>query len=656
MAAKKHSTSKVGRGKPTAKATPKGGAKAKAGAKKPSASSSKTAAKAKPKAPAKTKAAPKGKAPAKGASASKKAPAKKPAAPAKKAPAKGAAAKQQVAAAKKAAAQKAAAQKAAADKAAAQKAAAQKAAAAAKEKEQLLKQKEKERLQKEREKALLQKQKEKERLQKEREKALLQKQKEKEAAAARALKEKEAEKERLRLEKEAEKERLRLEKEAEKERLRLEKEAEKERLRLEKERLREEARLKKEEERRQKEAEREAYRKAREAEREKLRAEKEAARRALEGKVARQNRQAQRIAGVGRGGTGRVYRADTVPDQSRTTRRGSDGAPITPRPSSAVTTPRPAPAARPTPPRRMLPDRVEVRHALIQQRLARMPERFRQEYAESFDMSWIHHDSALEGVVYTYQELKTAIDPNITVVPDSSLQPVCEEIRRHKAAIDWVRDMGEKKRSPITVDVVKKIYVLLHPEEGDVKTVKYRREIPQHRLYFHEYSAPDKIGHRVRQVIEWLNGPEPKKLKDPVRVAARVHYDLLRVFPFQHDSGKVSRLLMNLLLMRADLPPVIIHSTERQRYYDALKGTLPVIVSMVNDSMRNALASIEKVLDEEELKIPGLVPAEVPEALAAGMEPRPLPGRRSFSRVSASNMDDDESIDEGESEESEDDD
>lgn len=235
-----------------------------------------------------------------------------------------------------------------------------------------------------------------------------------------------------------------------------------------------------------------------------------------------------------------------------------------------------------------------------------MPERFRREYAESFDMSWIHHDSALEGVVYTYQELKTAIDPNITIVPDSSLQPVCEEIRRHKAALDWVREMGEKKRSPITVDVIKRLYVLLHPEEGDIKTVKYRKEIPQHRLYFHEYAPPDKIGHRVRQVFDWLNGPEPKKLKDPVRVAARVHFDLLRVFPFSQDSGKVSRLLMNLLLMRADLPPVIIHSTERQRYYDALKGSLPTIVAMVNDSMRNALASIEKVLDDEEVRLQSL--------------------------------------------------
>ncbi len=59
-------------------------------------------------------------------------------------------------------------------------------------------------------------------------------------------------------------------------------------------------------------------------------------------------------------------------------------------------------------------------------------------------------------------------------------------------------------------------------------------------------------------------------------------------------------MLMNILLMRAKLPPVIVHSTERQRYYDALRGSLPTIIQMVNDSMRNAMASIEKVLDEEE--------------------------------------------------------
>ncbi|HET9958758.1 MAG TPA: Fic family protein, partial [Polyangiaceae bacterium] len=214
----------------------------------------------------------------------------------------------------------------------------------------------------------------------------------------------------------------------------------------------------------------------------------------------------------------------------------------------------------------------------------------------------IYHDSALEGVVYTFQELKTAIDPSLPVVSDSSLQPVCEEIRRNRQAIELVRELAEKRRVPLNVDILKKIYVTLHPEEGDVKTVKYRKDIPQHRLYFHEYAAPDKIAYKVRQVIDWLNGPEAKKMKNPLRVAARVHFDLLRAFPFQSDSGKVSRLFMNVILMRAGYPPTIIHSTERQKYYEALKGQLPIIITMTNEAINNALLSIEKRLDEYEAR------------------------------------------------------
>jgi len=213
-------------------------------------------------------------------------------------------------------------------------------------------------------------------------------------------------------------------------------------------------------------------------------------------------------------------------------------------------------------------------------------------------MSWVYHDSALEGGVYTYEELKTAIDPNMTVVPDSSLQSVCDEIRRHRATIELVQELAEKKRTPLTIDTIKRIYLTLHPEEGDLKTLKYRKDIPQHRLYFHDYAAPDKIAYKMRQTIDWLNGPEAKKLKSPVRVAARVHYDLLRIFPFTMDSGKVARLVMNFLLLRADYPPAIIHSTERQKYYEALRSSLPTLVSMINEAINNGLLSIEKRLEE----------------------------------------------------------
>ncbi|HEX7450806.1 MAG TPA: Fic family protein [Polyangiaceae bacterium] len=447
----------------------------------------------------------------------------------------------------------------------------------------------------EREKAL--KAKTAEREKKEREKERARELKAKEAERAAALKAKEAERVAAQKAKDAERERIRVEREDE----RLQKIAERDAARDEAKRL-------KDEERKAKDAERETYRKAKEVERERIRAEREAARRALEGKVARASKRAQRGDGIGRGVTTRQYRADTIPNQSGTTRRHE----IEERqrllgtrlPEIAQDPPRPAPVALPTPvvPPPPPPPQlsVEERWAIINERLNGLDEQFQREYRESFEMSWVYHDSALEGVVYTFQELKTAIDPNMSVVADSGLQPVCDEIRRHRQAIEYVRELSEKKRVPINVDTIKKIYCILHPEEGDVKTVKYRKDIPQHRLYFHEYAAPDKIAYKARQVIDWLNGPEPKKLKSPIRIAARVHYDLLRVFPFPQDSGKVSRLLMNVLLMRAGHPPAIIHSTERQRYYEALKGQLPIIVSMVSESIMNALLSIEKKIEDHD--------------------------------------------------------
>jgi Fic family protein len=58
----------------------------------------------------------------------------------------------------------------------------------------------------------------------------------------------------------------------------------------------------------------------------------------------------------------------------------------------------------------------------------------------------------------------------------------------------------------------------------------------------------------------------------------------------------VARLVMNLVLLRSGYPPAIIHSTERQRYYEALKGSSATMHSIVQDSIDNSLTSIEKLL------------------------------------------------------------
>ncbi len=274
-------------------------------------------------------------------------------------------------------------------------------------------------------------------------------------------------------------------------------------------------------------------------------------------------------------------------------------------PEKRLSAPPPRPVRRqpqppPEPPKQKS---FEERSQLINERLAKLDPEFVRNVREHIDLSWIYHDSALEGTVYTPEELRTAIDPNAANV-DSSMQPICEEIRRHLQGLNVVRELAKNPKTPITVDLVREIYAILHPEEGDAKAVKYRKDIPQHRLYFHEYAAPDKIPGKLRAVLDWVNDPEAQKSRTPLRLATRAHYDLLRVFPFANDSGKVARLFLNLLLLKHGLPPAIIHSTERQRYYDALKGSSAAMNTIVQEAIDNQLASLERLLEQVAQRVP----------------------------------------------------
>ncbi|MBC7173504.1 MAG: Fic family protein [Polyangiaceae bacterium] len=205
-------------------------------------------------------------------------------------------------------------------------------------------------------------------------------------------------------------------------------------------------------------------------------------------------------------------------------------------------------------------------------------------FNDRFDMSWIYHDSVLEGVVYTMDELRNAFEDDADA--DPSLIPVYDEIRNHKAAIDIIRELAARKRLSITLDVIKKLYTQLAPEEVEGKgPPKYRKDMPVHRLYFHDICTPDKISYRMRQLFTWINSAETKRSTHPVRLSAKAHLQMLQIYPFPRHSGKVARLLMNLVLLHHGYPPVIIPATERQRYYEALKTSDNAVAKLVNEAL-----------------------------------------------------------------------
>jgi len=204
-------------------------------------------------------------------------------------------------------------------------------------------------------------------------------------------------------------------------------------------------------------------------------------------------------------------------------------------------------------------------------------------------MSWIHHDSAIEGIVYDTNELVGAL--NDVPVTDAALLPVYDEIRQFRAAIHLVRQLAAElaeKKTPIDQALIERIYVTLAPEEPEAK---FRKDIPLHRLYFHEIAPPDKIASKVEALIEWLASDDTQRTMHATRIASRAHFMFLQAYPYPKHSGKVGRLLMNMMLLRDGYPPAILHATDRQRYYDALRTSADATSAIVQEALENSIDS-----------------------------------------------------------------
>jgi Fic family protein len=238
---------------------------------------------------------------------------------------------------------------------------------------------------------------------------------------------------------------------------------------------------------------------------------------------------------------------------------------------------------------------IDTKMETLRTRTAAFPAKILKDYRDRLDVSWIFHDNALEGVVLSYSELKAAIDQRI--ISDVTLIPMYEEVRNHKAAVDFVREASVAKKPPaIDLELVRKLYAILTPEEA-AKGYPYRRENPLHRLYYHEIASPEKITLRMRKLDEWMKSDEFAELH-PITRATKAHFRVLSAYPWTKNSGKVARLLMNFILIRHGYLPAVIHSIERQRYYEVLRFENDGLLNLVVESLENSIETTSKFLDE----------------------------------------------------------
>jgi Fic family protein len=219
-----------------------------------------------------------------------------------------------------------------------------------------------------------------------------------------------------------------------------------------------------------------------------------------------------------------------------------------------------------------------------------------EEFLRRYELSWLYHENALEGVVYSYQELSAALEN--AALTDAAFVNAFQEIRNHKVAIDLVREEARAKKLRVNLTLVRKLYETLGAGIEGRAAPEFRKDMPLHRAYFHEIAQPAKIPVLLQKVLDACDSADFRNAH-PIQRAAKLHHGFMQVFPYTENSGRVARLLANLVLLQSGYRvPCIMHATDRQRYYESLRLPEPILRDLTMEALDNALEQAEKFFRE----------------------------------------------------------
>lgn len=182
-----------------------------------------------------------------------------------------------------------------------------------------------------------------------------------------------------------------------------------------------------------------------------------------------------------------------------------------------------------------------------------------------YDVELTYSSNAIEGSTLTRNETAVVLEKGITV----SGKPLRDHLEAtgHRDALLYVRELATGTvlvREADVRNIHRLVLQRIDPEEAG-RYSTHQRMIAGSSLVL---PSPAEIPARMGDFAHWLEGAPPTP-----ETAFDAHERLVTIHPFSDGNGRTSRLLMNLLLLRAGYPPVVVLPEDRVAYFDALDAT-----------------------------------------------------------------------------------
>ncbi len=207
-----------------------------------------------------------------------------------------------------------------------------------------------------------------------------------------------------------------------------------------------------------------------------------------------------------------------------------------------------------------------------------------------FRVELTYTSNAIEGNTLTHSETALVLEKGITIGGKTIAEHL--EAVNHANAIDFIMQLAQKNQAQVTLDDLLEIHKRVLQKIDD-DNAGFLRKVAV-RIMGSRVPRPNylKVPELMDEFVLWLNNVHDH----PAKIAADAHLKFVFIHPFVDGNGRTARLLLNLLLVQAGYPLVIISNEKRKEYIDALEKSF--LTGDNKDFYTLVYAAVESSLDQ----------------------------------------------------------
>lgn len=216
---------------------------------------------------------------------------------------------------------------------------------------------------------------------------------------------------------------------------------------------------------------------------------------------------------------------------------------------------------------------------------------------EQFEIEMTYNSNAIEGNSLTLKETYLVIHEGLTIKGKPLKDHL--EAKDHHEALEFLYEIVQQDSHPtLSEHLIRAMHQLVMKKTDEEFAGKYRNS----NVFIGgaDHVPPDalQVPAEMKKLMGWFTR-ETNSLHS-IELATLLHHKLVYIHPFFDGNGRTARLTMNIILMKAGYPLVLILKNDRKKYYQALekadKGNYTALVKFIAQAVERSLDIYLKTL------------------------------------------------------------